>query len=86
MPSASPAQVAVFTACANTPPPKNATISTSIATVDSALISRAEAVTVDQAMQGKIPGAQIRIVSGATSPIIRSGIQPPRREYTGSRA
>ncbi|MFL5616403.1 MAG: carboxypeptidase-like regulatory domain-containing protein [Gemmatimonadaceae bacterium] len=39
-------------------------IGTSIATVDSALISRAEAVTVDQAMQGKIPGAQITQNSG----------------------
>src|SRR5688500_13290957 len=34
-------------------------VGTSIATVDSAVISRAQAVTVDQAMQGKIPGAQI---------------------------
>src|SRR5207249_8769685 len=33
-------------------------VGTSIATVDSALISRAEAVTIDQAMQGKIAGAQ----------------------------
>ena len=40
-------------------------IGTSIATVDSALISRAEAVTVDQAMQGKIPGAQITQNSGS---------------------
>src|SRR6476659_7717488 len=39
-------------------------VGTSIATVDSALISRAEAVTVDQAMQGKIPGAQITQNSG----------------------
>jgi TonB-dependent SusC/RagA subfamily outer membrane receptor len=40
-------------------------IGTSIATVDSALLSRAEAVTVDQAMQGKIPGAQITQNSGS---------------------
>src|SRR4051812_32145511 len=40
-------------------------VGTSIATVDSALISRAEAVTVDQAMQGKIPGAQITQNSGS---------------------
>ena len=39
-------------------------VGTSIATVDSALISRAEAVTIDQAMQGKIPGAQITQNSG----------------------
>src|SRR5205085_6911212 len=40
-------------------------VGTSIATVHSALISRAEAVTVDQAMQGKIPGAQITQNSGS---------------------
>ena len=40
-------------------------VGTSIATVDSAVISRAEAVTVDQAMQGKIPGAQITQNSGS---------------------
>src|SRR5690349_13668016 len=40
-------------------------VGTSIATVDSALISRAEAVTIDQAMQGKIPGAQITRNSGS---------------------
>ncbi|HZI42941.1 MAG TPA: TonB-dependent receptor plug domain-containing protein, partial [Gemmatimonadaceae bacterium] len=40
-------------------------VGTSIATVDSALISRAEAVTIDQAMQGKIPGAQITQNSGS---------------------
>jgi TonB-dependent SusC/RagA subfamily outer membrane receptor len=39
-------------------------VGTSIATVDSALISRAQALTVDQAMQGKIPGAQITQNSG----------------------
>src|SRR5439155_19638582 len=40
-------------------------VGTNIATVDSAVISRAEAVTVDQAMQGKIPGAQIPQNSGS---------------------
>ncbi|HEV7836695.1 MAG TPA: TonB-dependent receptor, partial [Gemmatimonadaceae bacterium] len=40
-------------------------VGTSIATVDSALISRAQATTVDQAMQGKIPGAQITQNSGS---------------------
>ena len=40
-------------------------VGTSIATVDSALISRAQAITVDQAMQGKIPGAQITQNSGS---------------------
>ena len=40
-------------------------VGTSIATVDSALISKAQATTVDQAMQGKIPGAQITQNSGS---------------------
>jgi TonB-dependent SusC/RagA subfamily outer membrane receptor len=40
-------------------------VGTSIATIDSTLISRAQAVTVDQAMQGKIPGAQITQNSGS---------------------
>ncbi|HEY6089247.1 MAG TPA: TonB-dependent receptor [Gemmatimonadaceae bacterium] len=40
-------------------------LGTSVATVDSALISRAQATTVDQAMQGKIPGAQITQNSGS---------------------
>jgi TonB-dependent SusC/RagA subfamily outer membrane receptor len=40
-------------------------VGTNIATVDSALISRAQATTVDQAMQGKIPGAQITQNSGS---------------------
>ena len=40
-------------------------VGTSIATVDSALIARAQATTVDQAMQGKIPGAQITQNSGS---------------------
>jgi len=40
-------------------------VGTSIATIDSSLISRAQATTVDQAMQGKIPGAQITQNSGS---------------------
>jgi TonB-dependent SusC/RagA subfamily outer membrane receptor len=40
-------------------------VGTNIATVDSALIGKAQAVTVDQAMQGKIPGAQITQNSGS---------------------
>ena len=40
-------------------------VGTSIATVDSALIARAHAGTVDQAMQGKIAGAQITQNSGS---------------------
>ena len=40
-------------------------VGTSIATVDSAVLSRAQAQTVDQAMQGKIPGAQITQNSGS---------------------
>ena len=40
-------------------------VGTSIATIDSSLLSRAQAVTVDQAMQGKIPGAQITQNSGS---------------------
>ena len=40
-------------------------VGTNIATVDSALISKAQATTVDQAMQGKIPGAQITQNSGS---------------------
>jgi TonB-dependent SusC/RagA subfamily outer membrane receptor len=39
-------------------------VGTSIASVDSAVIGRAEALTVDQAMQGKIAGAQISQNSG----------------------
>lgn len=39
-------------------------VGTSIASVDSALIQKAQAVTVDQAMQGKIAGAQITQNSG----------------------
>ena len=40
-------------------------VGTSIATVDSALIGRAQAITIDQAMQGKVPGAQITQNSGS---------------------
>ena len=40
-------------------------VGTNIATIDSSLISRAQATTVDQAMQGKIPGAQITQNSGS---------------------
>ena len=40
-------------------------VGTNIATIDSSLISRAQAATVDQAMQGKIPGAQITQNSGS---------------------
>ena len=40
-------------------------VGTDIATVDSALIGRAEAITIDQAMQGKIAGAQITQNSGS---------------------
>lgn len=40
-------------------------IGTNIATIDSSLIGRAQATTVDQAMQGKIPGAQITQNSGS---------------------
>jgi TonB-dependent SusC/RagA subfamily outer membrane receptor len=40
-------------------------IGTNIATIDSTLIGRAQAATVDQAMQGKIPGAQISQNSGS---------------------
>ena len=40
-------------------------VGTSIASVDSGAISKALALTVDQAMQGKIPGAQISQNSGS---------------------
>ena len=40
-------------------------VGTNIATVDSSALNRAQAVTVDQAMQGKIPGAQITQNSGS---------------------
>jgi TonB-dependent starch-binding outer membrane protein SusC len=45
-------------------PTERRKLGTSVATVDSSLINRAQAVTVDQAMQGKIPGAQISQNSG----------------------
>jgi TonB-dependent SusC/RagA subfamily outer membrane receptor len=45
-------------------PTEKKKIGTSVAAVDSTLIVRAQAVTVDQAMQGKIPGAQITQNSG----------------------
>jgi TonB-dependent starch-binding outer membrane protein SusC len=45
-------------------PTERRKLGTSIASVDSTLISRAQAVTVDQALQGKVPGAQITQNSG----------------------
>lgn len=45
-------------------PTEKRKIGTSIASVDSTTISRAVAVTVDQALQGKVPGAQISQNSG----------------------
>ncbi len=45
-------------------PTEKRKIGTSVASIDSALISRAQAVTVDQALQGKIAGAQITQNSG----------------------
>ena len=45
-------------------PTERRKIGTSIASVDSTLISRAQSVTVDQALQGKVPGAQITQNSG----------------------
>jgi TonB-dependent SusC/RagA subfamily outer membrane receptor len=45
-------------------PTERRKLGTSIASVDSTTISRAEAVTVDQALQGKVPGAQITQNSG----------------------
>jgi TonB-dependent SusC/RagA subfamily outer membrane receptor len=45
-------------------PTEKRKVGTSIASVDSTTISRAEAVTVDQALQGKVPGAQITQNSG----------------------
>ncbi|MEO5902717.1 MAG: TonB-dependent receptor [Gemmatimonadaceae bacterium] len=46
-------------------PTERRKLGTSVASVDSSLISRAQATTVDQAMQGKIPGAQITQNSGS---------------------
>jgi TonB-dependent starch-binding outer membrane protein SusC len=45
-------------------PTEKRKIGTSIASVDSTTISRAISVTVDQALQGKVPGAQISQNSG----------------------
>ncbi len=45
-------------------PTERRRVGTSIASVDSTVISRAQAVTVDQALQGKVPGAQITQNSG----------------------
>jgi TonB-dependent SusC/RagA subfamily outer membrane receptor len=45
-------------------PTEKRKIGTSIASVDSTLVSRAQAITVDQALQGKIAGAQITQNSG----------------------
>ena len=45
-------------------PTERRKVGTSIASVDSAIISKAQAVTVDQALQGKLPGAQITQNSG----------------------
>jgi TonB-dependent SusC/RagA subfamily outer membrane receptor len=45
-------------------PTERRKIGASVASIDSALISKAQAVTVDQAMQGKIAGAQITQNSG----------------------
>jgi TonB-dependent starch-binding outer membrane protein SusC len=46
-------------------PTSRRALGTSVATVDSAVIERSQAVTVDQALQGKIAGAQITQNSGA---------------------
>ena len=46
-------------------PTERRKVGTSVASVDSALISKAQAVTLDQALQGKIPGAQISQNSGS---------------------
>ncbi len=45
-------------------PTEKRKIGTSIASLDSTIISRAQAVTVDQALQGKVAGAQISQNSG----------------------
>jgi TonB-dependent SusC/RagA subfamily outer membrane receptor len=45
-------------------PTEKRKLGTSIASVDSTTLSRAQAVTVDQALQGKVPGAQITQNSG----------------------
>ena len=45
-------------------PTEKRRVGTSIATVDSTIVSKAQAVTLDQALQGKIAGAQITQNSG----------------------
>ena len=45
-------------------PTEKRRVGTSIATVDSTIVAKAQAVTVDQALQGKIAGAQITQNSG----------------------
>ena len=45
-------------------PTEKRKLGTSVASVDSTVISQAQAVTVDQALQGKVPGAQITQNSG----------------------
>ena len=45
-------------------PTEKRKLGTSVASVDSTLISKAQAVTLDQALQGKVPGAQITQNSG----------------------
>jgi TonB-dependent SusC/RagA subfamily outer membrane receptor len=45
-------------------PTERRKVGTSIASVDSTVLARAQAVTVDQALQGKLPGAQITQNSG----------------------
>lgn len=45
-------------------PTEKRKVGTSVASVDSTLISRAQSVTVDQALQGKVAGAQISQNSG----------------------
>jgi TonB-dependent SusC/RagA subfamily outer membrane receptor len=45
-------------------PTEKRKVGTSVAAVDSTTIARAQALTVDQAMQGKVPGAQITQNSG----------------------
>lgn len=46
-------------------PTERRKLGTSVAAVDSTIIGRAQAVTVDQALQGKLPGAQITQNSGS---------------------
>jgi TonB-dependent SusC/RagA subfamily outer membrane receptor len=46
-------------------PTEKRKIGTSIASIDSSVIGNAQSITVDQAMQGKIPGAQITQNSGS---------------------